>query len=162
MAVLGAPENEPNRRSRFWRSSSPRRKFWRGGAIVSHSTEPWSFDSNYIVGADEKRIACPASTLSRNDDENADNARRIVACVNACADIPTETLESCNFPMQLAGILALQQQRDDLLAALKVCADQFDAYAEHHRVKGADEKFHRNQLMAFNARAAIAKTRGAV
>ena len=65
-----------------------------------------------------------------------------------------------------------RSQRDDLLAALAVCADQFDAYAEHHKARidfEADdrermilaEKWHRNQLLAFNARAVIAATHNA-
>ena len=45
--------------------------------------------------------------------------RRAKACVNACAGIDTAVLESGNMPMQLAGILAVVQQRDELLAALE-------------------------------------------
>lgn len=53
------------------------------------------------------------------DDLAKQDARRIVACVNACRDIDIGVLESDGFPMQLAGILALKMQRDELLAALE-------------------------------------------
>lgn len=67
-----------------------------------------------------------------------------------------DTLEQENRLMR-ARMERVEGERDELLAALVVCADQFDAYAEHHRAKSDDDKFHRNQLLAFNARAVIAK-----
>ncbi|WP_041645323.1 hypothetical protein [Aromatoleum aromaticum] len=48
------------------------------------------------------------------------HARRYVACVNACEGISTETLEQRG----MAPIISLEQQRDELLAALKKI-DQF-------------------------------------
>jgi hypothetical protein len=64
---------------------------------MNHSPEPWgllhshtnppppSYVLGHIVDGDDNRIF-----LS----ENGSNARRIVACVNACAGIPTERLEA--------------------------------------------------------------------
>ena len=47
------------------------------------------------------------------------NARRIVACVNACAGLPTEQLESSPLGGVLNGVAGLIAQRDELLAALE-------------------------------------------
>jgi len=55
------------------------------------------------------------------------NARRIVACVNACAGVPTKVLENevvelgDKHPWKLINAARIQaeQQRDELLAALK-------------------------------------------
>lgn len=51
------------------------------------------------------------------------NAQRIVACINACEGFSTEELEGANLCKDSiesdAEILALRQQRDELIAALK-------------------------------------------
>lgn len=50
------------------------------------------------------------------------DARRIVACVNACAGIPTDELESFvvnGFARAIADRIQLEKQRDDLLAVLE-------------------------------------------
>ncbi len=50
-----------------------------------------------------------------------DDARRIIACVNACEGIPTPQLEcdSAAFILLLNSRNSLEQQRDELLAALE-------------------------------------------
>src|SRR5688572_29479838 len=54
---------------------------------------PWLVDENVPSqirqphGSRRRRIVCPP------DADGIDDARRIVACVNACAGIPTGTLE---------------------------------------------------------------------
>lgn len=54
------------------------------------------------------------------------SARRIVACVNACAGIPTDKLEagSLETVKEIFSSAEYKQQRDELLAALKH-ADEF-------------------------------------
>lgn len=47
---------------------------------------------------------------------NEANASRIVACVNACEGVSTEVLE---YNSQHGGVLRLERQRDQLLAALE-------------------------------------------
>lgn len=47
------------------------------------------------------------------------NARRIVACVNACQNIETEVLEKHALGVIAAENSQVEQQRDDLLAALE-------------------------------------------
>lgn len=53
-------------------------------------------------------------------DEQRENARRIVACVNACRGLPTDELEQKWF-LAAVGTLLLEadQQRDELLAEKK-------------------------------------------
>jgi hypothetical protein len=64
--------------------------------------------------------------MSRDDDENEANERRIVACVNACAGIPTEGLENSGFSSDiLLKIATLKQQCDELKKALQWYADRF-------------------------------------
>ena len=63
-------------------------------AMNEHTKEPWRVELSWITGSDGKRITCPTACMSRDDDENEANERRIVACVNACAGIPLDWLES--------------------------------------------------------------------
>ena len=80
------------------------------------------------------------------------NARRIVACVNACAGLPTEQLESSPPGGIINGVAGLIAQRNELLAALEIIA--------------ASEEFHGDSFVCdFGtlqgvARAAIAKAKG--
>jgi len=81
-----------------------------------HTQEPMYFSRAkngraYIWDANNEPIAILVG------DKKDLNARRIVACVNACAGIPTEALEGANTLNEVYQKLA--QQRDELLAALK-------------------------------------------
>lgn len=80
-------------------------------SMSEHTSTPWRAvkTDGYcaIVANDHGHVVTPTGP-------SVVDSRRITACVNACADIPTETLEAGNFPMQLAGILALHQERDGL------------------------------------------------
>ena len=98
-----------------------------------HTKEPWyadeqSYDSSnfYIRGSDKngKRLTfgkgaiahLPRSTIMPTEA----NARRIVACVNACQGISTEELEAykrVDFLSDGLKALTYKQQRDELLAA---------------------------------------------
>lgn len=80
---------------------------------MEHTKEPW-WNHGVIIKANDN---IPAQATSEED------ARRIVACVNACAGIPTEQLESGEVRSvrdELADIATLEKQRDELLAALKL------------------------------------------
>jgi hypothetical protein len=66
-------------------------------------------------------------------DSTEANARRIVACVNACAGLPTTYLEqtsmlglSKSYHAQHEEWGALNQQRDELLSALKSLAASYE------------------------------------
>jgi len=81
---------------------------------MSEYGEPWSADSDSVFDCDGHIIAAmclPAKTV---------HAKRIVACVNACAGIPDGNLEKDG----VTGTLRkwhedLQHQRDEMLALLK-------------------------------------------
>jgi hypothetical protein len=92
-------------------------------AAEMHTPEPWRFNEAQadIDGQNGEAIA----VCYWNDDDGEGallNGRRIVACVNACAGIPTDHLERCNAIGAVDEILkernALKQQRDELLLAL--------------------------------------------
>lgn len=106
---------------------------------MKHTPEPWEIigkfsDKIYHAKSDtviaQSWYPGAAGQSPSPIDTMVANAHRIVACVNACAGIETETLESIadtKSPSPLAAALTLCYQRDQykaqqdkLLAALKV------------------------------------------
>lgn len=97
----------------------------------------WSVDNDSAatyefsaIMAGEKTVALVVSTDFRLD-TTSEISSRIVACVNACAEIPTEDLEESSMTIlqymedQYAEKLELaKQQRDELLAALEQIANE--------------------------------------
>jgi hypothetical protein len=92
---------------------------------AQHTPEPWTFgednDGWYVCGCyvgNDEQHGCALSEA---------NARRIVACVNACAGIPTEQLEiepyigSVSYKMRMQA----EKQRDELLSALEELANGY-------------------------------------
>ena len=88
---------------------------------MNHTPEPWEVtDLRYIRQSNEPRHV--VARASKMDGMDA-NARRIVACVNACATMPTDDLEEM---VSVGGNIRnlaefadeLRKQRDELLAAL--------------------------------------------
>lgn len=130
----------------------------------THTKEPWSIDENNIhIGS--------IATLHGDEDGYSEiwyewhgdpishkaNARRIVACVNACAGIDTDNLEK--FPgWAKQGFdqgIAIRKQRDELLAALKAVLRVSDE-------AGEDDEYSREWQDAIEVmRAAIAKAEAA-
>lgn len=61
---------------------------------MSHTKEPWAIDQNYPTDIQSKsEEICSMWARDCREDKAKANARRIVACVNACAGISTELLE---------------------------------------------------------------------
>lgn len=96
-----------------------------------HTPEPWAYyDDRKSTGRIE--IVGLGKTVSRIylsvPDEDVANARRITACVNACAGIDTELLEIIeDNDKTLAGVIAnVEKQRDELLAALERFMDSHE------------------------------------
>ena len=99
------------------------------------------------------------------------NARRIVACVNACEGISTDELEEIASTGGMLGpredVARIAKQRDELLAALKdlVC---YDSYSTEYDGRiydicpscGAQDGEHKAHCEFLFARAAIAKATG--
>lgn len=104
--------------------------------MIEHAKEPWNVE-NVEFGAEVTEDLCIlASSPSfreiaqisrcyqgdRDKEMEQANARRIVACVNACAGVPMDWLES-GLPGCLQNVReerdAYLQQRDDLLSELR-------------------------------------------
>lgn len=100
-----------------------------------HTPEPWTLNGKSIkrdyrqIGLTADAGETIASVMGGNtsgphfvqsDDECEANARRIVACVNACAGISTENLEE-NLPVKELARRYNEtlKQRDELLYALE-------------------------------------------
>ena len=87
-----------------------------------HTPGPWVDDGYAHIGAVNDQLNGGYLIALCEGPDRAANARRIVACVNACAGIPTESLEqlSQNGSLKvLARNIELEKQRDELLAALE-------------------------------------------
>lgn len=123
-----------------------------------HTAEPWKTGTStagksvIFLAGDE-----PANTLGHEEnwiDCNTEaNARRIVACVNACDGISTEYLETTGLPefagktlctdMVQAELDAMTKQRDGF--ATKVADTELALFAENQ--KRADVERERDQLL---------------
>lgn len=128
---------------------------------MSHTPEPWMVDpddrpgyewNNHIVSAtDPNQTIC--FMTHDNTPENIEgeaNARRIVACVNACKGIKTESLEMdvLSWITDETGENPLQRERDELLEARRACGERLievqqerdELRAELHRIATADPR----------------------
>lgn len=126
---------------------------------MEHTKEPWQVSRVASLNIETEDGVSVASCGGRSDNridpeylynELQQNARRIVACVNACAGILNNELESISYAQLLESHNYIQLQRDELLAALKGAEEQL-------RYVGngcPDEAVH---AAAENCRAAIAK-----
>ena len=96
---------------------------------TDHTPEPWRIgtpppNGEQTIG-NEKGLMVAVATTGHGVSAEA-NARRIVACVNACAGIPDEQLYDQEPGCLLSAmveqeqeIMAITKQRDELLAALE-------------------------------------------
>lgn len=104
--------------------------------MSGHSPEPWKFsidaDGRVNIFVDDGRVVTLCHARLRPED-----ARRIVACVNACAAIPTEDLEkAAEDPIAgMFGRLAGKSvsQRDHAVRALSQLLSVLD---DPHRTAG--------------------------
>lgn len=111
--------------------------------MSEHTKEPWftvetECDVIEITNADRNGVIVPIAKVSTGyvkqvGIEQEANARRIVAAVNACEGMDTESLESiagriaaksvlqmhANYVSNKAKVAAMEQQRDKLLAVLE-------------------------------------------
>ena len=89
---------------------------------TEHTKEPWNVGENdaagnFIIEDSRSQIVC---IVGDEDQDNAANARRIVACVNACEGISTEQLEQTQHARELIlgglvqPITELKAERDQL------------------------------------------------
>lgn len=87
--------------------------------MSNHTKEPWLCDKRTVYALNKKGFNIFSAVVQdcrTSNSEMEENARRIVACVNACEGISTETLQQGNIADRVARP---EQQRDALLAALE-------------------------------------------
>lgn len=153
--------------------------------MSEHTKEPWKY---YELEDDRFGVKIPREKKTRygaepyaviggfepeDRNEMKANARRIVACVNACAGIDDPELwvaqmmfMDSDHSASLEIIEELRQQRDDLLAALKALEDACDkrvsclsreAYLVAERCKGMKDALNALDDARHLARATISK-----
>lgn len=102
--------------------------------MSEHTPEPWVMstkaDGNWWhISAGNQAIAAVHAASKKRNEPYASmfeaNASRIIACVNACAGLPTEQLESSPLGGVLNGVAGLIAQRDELLAALELAESAY-------------------------------------
>ena len=88
---------------------------------MSHTKEPWSVRERGDYGSGPEADLSVEKEDSMRGYMSLDDARRAVACVNACAGIPNVQLECYNveFVRIFHELNELCKQRDELLAALE-------------------------------------------
>jgi len=106
--------------------------------MSEHTKEPWSYEldtGSYlrIYSETNPGIVDGCGCCGSPNCDDAD-ARRIVACINACAGFDTELLENIlmlgdtlkrRFKTLSDSESELQKQRDELLAALELIIERF-------------------------------------
>lgn len=100
---------------------------------MEHTKEPWTADGSDVVAMVDQYPTVIADCLNHESVGREDcdaNARRIVACVNACAGTDNETLHQiARMEGQLdffAQIAELKQQRDDAADSALVHASKYN------------------------------------
>lgn len=89
--------------------------------MANYSTGTW-VKHGYDIFVDDECIATVFDLSAEGGGEEAaiENCRRIVACVNACAGLPQDALDGGWTALGMSEYAkSVEQQRDDLLAALK-------------------------------------------
>lgn len=132
--------------------------------MKQHTNEPWhaaeiTRDSDTFVkichanGGTIAKLWIDVDDSDFSDGQRAD-ARRIVACVNACEGVDTELLEEGELDNPVMKIVKekseLKQQCDELLAALE----------EVHRIASGSNMTHNMMVIRDHCADAIAKAKG--
>lgn len=145
--------------------------------MKQHNNEPWravevTEDEDQLIkirasnGANIARLWIDVDDKHFSD-EQRENARRIVACVNACRGLPTDELEQKGLVAAVGTqLLEADQQSDELLEALELMVAIHDepsgfsgkyGKALDDAIQAQEEKIDERLLMA---RTAIAKAKG--
>ena len=103
--------------------------------MSNHTKEPWLCDKRTVYALNKKGFNIFSAVVQdcrTSNSEMEENARRIVACVNACEGISTENLEDNKPIIELANDYnAVLKQRDMLLDVLRKTADDL-AYVAYN------------------------------
>ena len=130
-------------------------------AVSEHTHEPWTQDGCRVLGQsihgepNGKVVAITGVGLTRQAD-----SRRIVACVNACAGIPTEELEGKMLADQQAALadaldaleIALQTRCDERKCSS--CEDIHDGYMGMGPEQPSDAQLHQARAVLAHHRPA--------
>lgn len=85
---------------------------------MEHTKEPWHSGCRQIEDGNGVLIASLSGW--KGDAESKANARRIVACVNACAELPQDALDGGWTALGMSRHARnVEKQRDELLAVLE-------------------------------------------
>lgn len=135
-----------------------------GGECMSHTKEPWHVSGrgkHLHIGA----MTSPMVLASMNDvhTRSEENARRIVACVNACEHIPTEWLEQNGaYAIPTPSVRDAIKERDtyrDLCVELLKAAQGYVPYMPTSTAKEGGANRHSGMLRASdNLKDAITKS----
>lgn len=132
---------------------------------TKHTAEPWKVCRKDGFLHIEAVVVKPDIYCDISTSLELDNARRIVACVNACAGIPNEVLEAPDYSIkaeldrldaQIAGRMRAERERDQIrarLAALEEVATGLDADIDAGRPLEYNVEHLRDELI--KARAAL-------
>lgn len=101
---------------------------------MSHTEGKLNADGALIKNENGEMVA--ATTMIASDEgspsAHEENARRLVACWNACEGLATEALELMpNTMNQVFSIANPKQERDELLEALKNCVGPLMLYQSY-------------------------------
>lgn len=98
---------------------------------TKHTAEPWEVIEEHegkAIGSNAlSKTICTAHTSrtwNMNSEEGKANAKRIVACVNACKGVPNEWLQSNAVQSRIDEIAELKRQREHYKAALERVATE--------------------------------------
>lgn len=103
--------------------------------MSKHTQEPWLLSSDDFVAAESDQLNNGEYILSCFGPDQAANARRIVACVNACVGVSNGELAMTTMSVVLARMNEAERQRDEMLAALA----EIDACFEAALIEGWNE-----------------------
>ena len=99
---------------------------------TEHTPEPWATNGTRIESEHSHGWANDGWIIAGLEGPDAEaNARRIVACVNTCAGLPTEVLERYKLGVIGVEYKSTKQQRDELLAALERSLESFEYIAKY-------------------------------
>ncbi|MDM5132948.1 hypothetical protein OB962_18415 [Aeromonas piscicola] len=123
--------------------------------MKKHTSEPWFIDGQCAAAESDQVNNGFYTAICKGPDGEA-NARRIVACVNACRGLPTDELELNGLVSAVGNqLLDVEQHRDELLEALKEAVETIEwMYGCSSPARGEIEEAIRE------GNAAIAKAKG--
>ena len=116
--------------------------------MSKHTPEPWKYEKELSAGCDEWLISmdagdrgrgiCIAETRPGSVAGGQENARRIVACVNACRWLSTDELEQHGLVSAVGyELIELTKQRDELLRDMQDVLDML--INQPHAVTAANQ-----------------------